>query len=90
MIRGSNESRWFDECGDDLGELAHRRLSAVDIVAGRDEQGQIGDRTVTRGRWIHGAELARWYAAKGEFWSLFKASLKDRTMGVSREPGQEG
>lgn len=29
----------------------------------------IGERDVTVGRWAHGAELARWYAAKNKFWS---------------------
>lgn len=35
----------------------------------RAMQGRIGDRIVTRGAWIHGAALMRWYLAREEFYT---------------------
>lgn len=62
---------------------------------GQDSRGLIGERQVTRGHWIHGQDLSRWYAAKDEFWRLFKAFVPKKAMYVPppsapREPGMEG
>lgn len=63
-------------------------------ATGADVRGLIGERTVTRGHWIHGHDLARWYAAKEQFWSLFRATVAAKAMYVpptaGREPGIEG
>lgn len=34
---------------------------------------RLGERLVIRGHWAHGAELARWYAAKEAFWAKARA-----------------
>lgn len=61
---------------------------------GGDQRGMFGQRMVARGHWIHGHDLARWYAAKEQFWGLFDMAVKGKAMGVravvSREPGMEG
>lgn len=61
---------------------------------GDDARGLIEERTVTRGHWIHGHDLARWYAAKDAFWTLFRTAVGAKTMYVppvaAREPGMEG
>lgn len=36
---------------------------------GSDRKALDGDRTVTVGHWAHGAELARWYEARADFWN---------------------
>lgn len=36
----------------------------------RDVRGRIGQRIVTRGSWIHGEELMRWYLARENFLAL--------------------
>lgn len=74
-------------------ERMQRFVPMVD-AAGGDVRGLIGERIVTRGRWIHGHDLARWYAAKEEFWALFRATVAKKAMYVppvaSREPGEDG
>jgi hypothetical protein len=71
------------------GMLERKQRFVPEIDAnGADRRGLIGDRLVTRGHWIHGHELARWYAAKDQFWGLFRGAVK--AMGVAREPGMEG
>lgn len=35
----------------------------------RDVRVREGNRIVTAGHWAHGAELARWYQARGDFWN---------------------
>lgn len=72
-------------------ERMQRFVPSLDTNGG-DVRGLIGERTVTRGHWIHGHDLARWYAAKDEFWTLFRGVVAAKAMGVrvTREPGQEG
>jgi hypothetical protein len=47
---------------------------------GRDLRGLIGERSVVRGRWLHGEELRCWYAARDAFMALRDADLRRRTM----------
>lgn len=43
------------------------------------------------GHWAHGAELARWYAAREAFYAHKRASKFARVrIGAEREPGEEG
>lgn len=76
-----------------VSEQPQRFVPMLD-ANGQDERGLIGERAITRGRWIHGEELARWYAAKAEFWALFRAAVAKKAMYVppvaSREPGGDG
>jgi hypothetical protein len=75
----AERKHWEDEpCGcrecRDAG-VNHRMLRNVPE---QDEHGVnipalIGERKVVRCRWIHGHELARWYAAKDAFWAKFAA-----------------
>lgn len=61
---------------------------------GGDQRGLIGERTISRGHWIHGHDLQRWYAAKDQFWGLFSAAVGAKAMYVpkliTRDPGEEG
>jgi hypothetical protein len=47
---------------------------------GRDARGLIGERAVVRGRWIHGEELRRWYAARDGFMAKFQQIATSRQM----------
>ena len=61
--------------------VEHRYLRYVpESEDGIDAKGLIGTRTVTRGHWAHGEELARWYVAKEAFWTEYAALLKRMTM----------
>jgi hypothetical protein len=42
---------------------------------GRDARGRIGDRTIVRGHWAHGEELARWYGARGDSYNEILTQL---------------
>lgn len=44
----------------------------------------IGDKSVVRGHWAHGDELARTYAAKERFWSQFSKAIKTIAMSPKR------
>jgi hypothetical protein len=35
----------------------------------------IGKREVTAGHWAHGAELARWYVARADFWNAYYTAI---------------
>lgn len=77
-----------------VAEVPQRFVPLID-TDGRDMRASIGDRIVTRGRWIHGQELAAWHDAKDRFWKLFAAMMPAKAMYVPppsapREPGEEG
>jgi hypothetical protein len=62
--------------------VSHRMLRNVpeQDEHGVNIQALLGERHVVRCRWIHGHELARWYAAKERFWSEYIALIKRLTM----------
>lgn len=50
------------------------------FVPVEDANGEIvrvldGEREMTPGKWIHGYELARWYAAQAEFYAKYRAAF---------------
>jgi hypothetical protein len=45
-----------------------------------DRKVKCGERIVTAGHWAHGAELARWYQAKSDFYEAYYAALAKKTM----------
>lgn len=47
---------------------------------GTDRKVRDGDRIVVAGHWAHGAELARWYQAKGDFYERFYAWIATKSM----------
>jgi hypothetical protein len=51
---------------------------------GQTRKGRIADRGITRGHWIHGWELQRWYAARDRFWAMCRSigvKLDDPVLG---------
>jgi hypothetical protein len=64
--------------------VEHRPLRYVPEVDGadRDLRGLIGERSVVRGRWIHGEDLRRWYDARDVFMALKTKWLS--THGIKR------
>jgi hypothetical protein len=49
-----------------------------------DRKVKCGERIVTAGHWAHGAELARWYQAKADFYEAYHAALAKRSMSTHR------
>ena len=62
-----------------LAGVSHRFLRYVPDVDtdGRDLRGMLDGKIIVRGRWIHGAELARWYVARDHFTALM-GSVKSK------------
>ena len=60
------------------------------VQAGVSGRTQIRDHAT--GRWLHGYDLARWYAAREAFWAGCREAVGRMTMpvGREREPGEEG
>ncbi len=56
---------------------------------GRDLRGLIGERSVVRGRWLHGDELRRWYEARDAFNATFPALAAKKTMSAVTEREME-
>ena len=102
--RRAEARQWEDDpcaCGPCVSAgVQHRPLR---YVPDRDEEtwrdfkahDPIGNRVVTAGRWVHGADLARWYASREQFWSRYRALLQSHGMpkvdirAVTREPGSD-
>lgn len=62
--------------------VSHRFLRYVPETNehGMECRGLIGTRTVVRGHWAHGDELARLYIARDRFWSEYRALIERMTM----------
>jgi hypothetical protein len=62
--------------------VSHRFLRYVpeSDENGIEARGLISTRTVVRGHWAHGEELARWYVAKEKFWADFRALVTRLSM----------
>jgi hypothetical protein len=70
---------------------------AVDDLRDRRMRDPIRNRIVVAGHWAHGDELARWYAARARFFSVWVPAVARRRMApelalvhAGREPGEEG
>jgi len=51
------------------------------------EQGKIGERIVTRGHWIHGWDLFRWYQARADFYNrCVELGLRGDVLRLKPEP----
>jgi hypothetical protein len=66
--------------------VTHRFLRYVPEVDGYglNAKGLIGTRTIVRGHWAHGEELARWYEAHDAFWADFRALVTRLSMPSAR------
>lgn len=61
--------------------VTHRMLRYVpdEDINGRDLRGTLDGKSVVRGHWAHGEELARWYVARDAYFAL-KQTVKPKTM----------
>lgn len=66
-------------------DITDKPLRFVPEFDARDRavQMRLDDRVVTAGHWAHGAELARWYQAKGSFYDAYLAALAKKRMPTS-------